>query len=106
MSLCFGYSNLYASHKKKKKQEKINPEKLAYDRPSPKLLGFLAKHYGLKGFSPQANNFVVFDKYFQGICASFYSHVKEPERLQQSASLGTLPRPNSGLKKSRPMTQG
>lgn len=49
-----------------KQQEKVNPEKLAYDRPSPKLLGFLAKHYGLKGFSPQANNFVVFDRYFQG----------------------------------------
>ena len=23
------------------------PEELGYDRPSPKLLGFLKKHYGL-----------------------------------------------------------
>lgn len=35
-----------------------------YDRPSPKLLGFLAKHYNLRHFSPQSNNFVVFNDYF------------------------------------------
>ena len=44
--------------------EDIKPEKIAYDRPSPKLLNFLQKYYGLKSFVPQSNNFVVFKKYF------------------------------------------
>jgi alpha-tubulin N-acetyltransferase 1 len=41
--------------------ERINPCKMAYDRPSPKLLGFLAKHYCLTKYAPQVNNFVIFD---------------------------------------------
>ena len=40
------------------------PAKLAYDKPSNKLLSFLSKHYGLKRFVPQPNNFVVFSQYF------------------------------------------
>ena len=44
--------------------EKIYPEKLGYDRPSPKLLAFCAKHYGLKKYVPQNNTFVVFDAYW------------------------------------------
>lgn len=43
---------------------------LAYDRPSPKLLSFLQKHFGLSRFTPQNNNFVVFDKYFDVCSAS------------------------------------
>lgn len=46
------------------KHEQVEAPRLAYDRPSPKLLKFLDKHYGLTGFVPQNNNFVVFDKYF------------------------------------------
>eukprot|EP01105_Mastigella_eilhardi_P027951 TRINITY_DN8901_c0_g1_i1.p1 TRINITY_DN8901_c0_g1~~TRINITY_DN8901_c0_g1_i1.p1 ORF type:complete len:345 (+),score=55.81 TRINITY_DN8901_c0_g1_i1:33-1037(+) len=45
-------------------QEHVVPQELAYDRPSPKLLGFLKKHFGLARFLPQANNFVVYSKYF------------------------------------------
>lgn len=44
--------------------EKTSPEKLAYDRPSPKLIKFLHRHYGLSSYTPQNNNFVVFDQYF------------------------------------------
>jgi len=44
--------------------QKINPAKIAYDKPSPKLLGFLRKHYGLSRYIPQNNNFVVFSAYF------------------------------------------
>jgi GNAT superfamily N-acetyltransferase len=40
------------------------PEKIAYDRPSDKLLKFLSKHFGLKRYLPQNNNFVVFSQYF------------------------------------------
>jgi alpha-tubulin N-acetyltransferase 1 len=32
--------------------EKVRPEKLGYDRPSEKLLGFLGKHYSLKRYVP------------------------------------------------------
>lgn len=46
--------------------ENKQPLELGYDRPSPKLLGFLAKHYNLKSYSPQTNNYVVFDEYFRG----------------------------------------
>merc|ERR1719453_445239 len=44
--------------------ERISPAKLGYDRPSPKLFGFLAKHYHLVDYAPQTNNFVVFQRYF------------------------------------------
>lgn len=46
-------------------EESLRPHLLAYDCPSPKFLSFLRKHYGLASFIPQANNFVVFDSYFQ-----------------------------------------
>ena len=46
------------------KNEGVEPRKLAYDRPSPKLKGFLAKHYNLKDFVTQNNNFVVYDAYY------------------------------------------
>lgn len=39
---------------------KLHPAKFAYDRPSPKLLGFLRKHYNLTDYIPQNNNYVVF----------------------------------------------
>lgn len=46
------------------REERLCPAQLAYDRPSPKLIGFLAKHFRLTEFRPQNNNFVVFDDYF------------------------------------------
>lgn len=46
-------------------EEAAHPAKLAYDRPSPKLLAFLRKHFGLLKFVPQTNNFVVFNQYFE-----------------------------------------
>ncbi|GLI67225.1 hypothetical protein VaNZ11_011162, partial [Volvox africanus] len=44
--------------------EGCDPASLAYDRPSPKLLAFLGKHYGLQEHVPQSNNYVVFNRYF------------------------------------------
>lgn len=44
--------------------EGTEPRHIAYDAPSPKLLAFLDKHYGLKLFLPQNCNFVVFDDHF------------------------------------------
>lgn len=45
--------------------EHATPDRLAYDRPSPKLFAFLRKHAGLSEHFPQPNRFVVFDAYFQ-----------------------------------------
>ena len=46
------------------KFEKKIPTELAYDRPSPKLLSFLRKYFGLNDFIQQNNNYVVFDDFF------------------------------------------
>ncbi|KAL0047055.1 hypothetical protein WJX82_005181 [Trebouxia sp. C0006] len=45
--------------------ERQTAASVGYDRPSPKLLAFLRKHYGLAQYIPQSNNFVVFSAYFQ-----------------------------------------
>jgi len=45
--------------------ESIEPRKLAYDRPSTKLIGFLNKHYGLSKYTPQNNNYVIFNQYWE-----------------------------------------
>ncbi|EAR90231.2 alpha-tubulin N-acetyltransferase (macronuclear) [Tetrahymena thermophila SB210] len=50
--------------------EQTSPEKLAYDRPSPKLIAFLKKHYNLVKYIAQNNNFVVFDQYFRSDASS------------------------------------
>nr|CAH7713237.1 unnamed protein product [Callosobruchus chinensis] len=45
-------------------KEGIEPVKMAVDRPSEKLLGFLNKHYGLHSPVKQMNNYVVYDGFF------------------------------------------
>ena len=44
--------------------QRTEPHYLAYDKPTEKFLSFLSKHYGLKTFVPQVNNFVIFTNYF------------------------------------------
>jgi len=51
--------------------ENVDPAKLGYDRPSPKLMGFLKKHYGLTDYIPQNNNYVIFQDYFQPVIPNF-----------------------------------
>ncbi|XP_073677440.1 alpha-tubulin N-acetyltransferase 1 isoform X2 [Garra rufa] len=46
------------------KHKRVEPEQMAYDRPSPKFLSFLEKHCDLKISVPQVNNFVVFSGFF------------------------------------------
>ena len=48
--------------------QKFEPKFMAVDRPSPKLLAFLRKHYNLAKPIPQVNNYVIFDGFF---CSSF-----------------------------------
>lgn len=70
--------------------EKIVPSKIAYDRPSPKLIKFLDKHYGLKHFINQNNNYVIFDDYFRSVESQKNSH---QYRIKQSSnSIGSAPR--------------
>jgi alpha-tubulin N-acetyltransferase 1 len=45
-----GYGKIIFEHMIKR--ENIDPAKMAYDRPSEKLIGFLGKHYGLKNYVP------------------------------------------------------
>ncbi|XP_073080354.1 alpha-tubulin N-acetyltransferase 1 isoform X5 [Manis javanica] len=45
-------------------KERVEPHQLAIDRPSPKLLKFLNKHYNLESTVPQVNNFVIFEGFF------------------------------------------
>ncbi|XP_060535860.1 alpha-tubulin N-acetyltransferase-like isoform X3 [Cylas formicarius] len=45
-------------------REHVEPVKMAIDRPSEKLLGFLHKHYDLTAPVKQMNNYVVFDGFF------------------------------------------
>lgn len=45
-------------------REDYQPSKMAIDRPSDKLLGFMRKHYGLVQTIPQMNNFVIYDGFF------------------------------------------
>lgn len=56
---------------------RTEPHFLAYDKPTDKFLSFLSKHYGLKTFVPQANNFVVFTNYFWND-PSYWVMVKDP----------------------------
>ena len=49
------------------KFENVKPNTLAYDRPSPKLISFLKKHFSLVDYTPQNNNFVVFHDYFPNV---------------------------------------
>ena len=37
---------------------------LCAQRPSPKLIGFMSKHFGLSEFVPQQNKFVIFKQFF------------------------------------------
>jgi len=59
--------------------EGIEPVKFAYDRPSPKLIGFMRKHYGLSDYVPQQNKFVIFNQFFadKPISRSVYDSVKD-----------------------------
>ncbi|XP_039676523.1 alpha-tubulin N-acetyltransferase 1 isoform X5 [Perca fluviatilis] len=55
----------------------LEPVLMAYDRPSPKFLSFLAKHYCLTPSVPQANNFVVYEGFFRN-----RSVVRQEERAR------------------------
>ncbi|CAH1968297.1 unnamed protein product [Acanthoscelides obtectus] len=69
-------------------KEGIEPVKMAIDRPSEKLLGFLNKHYGLHSPVKQMNNYVVYDGFFSK--ASDSNQHQEVERDQSPAGTRAL----------------
>lgn len=42
----------------------VEPYQIAYDTPTTKFLSFMNKHFSLKNLINQANNIVVYDKFF------------------------------------------
>ena len=58
-------------------------------RPSPKLIGFLRKHFGLTNFVPQQNKFVIFNQFFASLPekkASIYDSVKDRPLTERGAN--------------------
>ncbi|KAL7069998.1 hypothetical protein ACQ4LE_011174 [Meloidogyne hapla] len=49
------------------KSESVTPQKCAFDKPSPSLLHFLEKHFGLQHPIWQPTTFVVFPGFFEGL---------------------------------------
>lgn len=64
------------------KHERVLPNKIAYDRPSSKLLKFLAKHYDLVSYVPQNNNFVIYEAYWKVGVAN--PELRDPRESAQS----------------------
>ncbi len=71
------------------KSEGSPAECLAYDRPSPKLLAFLKRHFKLSQSPPQDNNFVAFDSFFNHLV-----NIKTPLR-PGGATLSAAPSPQT-----------
>lgn len=68
--------------------ERIEPSQIAYDRPSPKLIGFLRKHYNLTNYVPQNNNFVIFNQFFDKKATQ--SSEKEPTYERKDRSVPVM----------------
>ncbi|XP_014875126.1 alpha-tubulin N-acetyltransferase 1 isoform X2 [Poecilia latipinna] len=86
--------------------QNVEPVLLAYDRPSTKLLAFLARHYNLRQSVPQVNNFVAFEDFFHKraevrqeqrtlpwpFAAPLSPHSSVSSQCSQSPSAGSSPR--------------
>uniref|UniRef100_A0A7S1I4R1 Alpha-tubulin N-acetyltransferase n=1 Tax=Eutreptiella gymnastica TaxID=73025 RepID=A0A7S1I4R1_9EUGL len=84
--------------------EQVLPQKLGYDRPSPKLISFLKKHYGLAAYVPQANNFVVFNAYFDSHAAGtdrMGAGGETPQDRRHPSSFGSEVKPQPRLSAGR-----
>jgi alpha-tubulin N-acetyltransferase 1 len=75
-----------------------SPALIAYDRPSHKLMGFLAKHFNLRDYVPQNNNYVVFDDYFT-------ASKGQPASSKQTAEKNDYSRVRSDVQKSPEVRQ-
>lgn len=66
------------------------PVEIVYDRPTPKLLSFLAKHYCLTQPVPQTNNVVVFEGFFNTQCPACHMLVNQ-RHLRSQATKANRP---------------
>jgi len=82
-------------------REKLTPCELGYDRPSPKLLGFLRKHYGLSDYRPQNNNFVVFDRFFALASGASGGSSEVEEELPLAKTTSVTPPQGGGVVAAR-----
>ena len=48
-----------------KREGVLHPARLAYDKPSIKMMGFLAKHYNLRDYTSQSSNHIVFRQFWE-----------------------------------------
>ncbi|XP_017121840.1 alpha-tubulin N-acetyltransferase 1 isoform X1 [Drosophila elegans] len=77
-------------------EEQWTPLKCSVDRPSEKLLGFLSKHYGLQRIIPQANNFVLYEGFFNDAGSAnghgnAHGHAQSPQRTQNGLHITNSP---------------
>ncbi|KAH8365654.1 hypothetical protein KR093_003149 [Drosophila rubida] len=80
------------------KEEEWTPLKCSVDRPSEKLLAFLGKHYGLVRTIPQANNFVLYEGFFNdGATSNGQSRNGHESPLSQKNGLHITNSPNTQL---------
>ncbi|XP_065916526.1 alpha-tubulin N-acetyltransferase 1-like [Dysidea avara] len=63
------------------KSENITSHQLAIDRPSPKCLSFLKKHYNLHPCRWQANSFVVYDGFFANLSGGGKKQQQQDKRI-------------------------
>ena len=69
--------------------EQQTPEALAYDRPSPKLIAFMARHFALSTWRPQTNAFVVFEPMFW-VAHGMVPALRESEALPRARRSSTI----------------
>ncbi|KRK00874.1 alpha-tubulin N-acetyltransferase 1 isoform X2 [Drosophila yakuba] len=77
-------------------EEQWTPLKCSVDRPSEKLLAFLSKHYGLQRVIPQANNFVLYEGFFNDAASAnghgnAHEHAQSPQRTQNGLHITNSP---------------
>ncbi|XP_030570356.1 alpha-tubulin N-acetyltransferase 1 isoform X1 [Drosophila novamexicana] len=75
-------------------EEQWTPPKCSVDRPSEKLLAFLGKHYGLVRTIPQANNFVLYEGFFNDAASqngSRNGHADSPQRTKNGLHITNSP---------------
>ncbi|KAI9143026.1 touch receptor neuron protein Mec-17-domain-containing protein [Paraphysoderma sedebokerense] len=94
--------------------QSTTPIRLAYDRPSQKLLKFLGRHYHLSNYLPQPNNYVVFGEYwfkqkqitnenshsYHSSTQTSLSRPSSEPKLPTSSTLPSLPPLTSNSRKS------
>ena len=66
-------------------------QQMPIDRPSTLCLAFMKKHFGLKDYLPQSNNFVVFDQFW----GSEPTPETRPSHLHGPARTPARPRPSA-----------